>query len=111
MRRVASLLLLLSVFVWIACQWPATPQAESLGVNSDWRRTVDGWERFPFRQTIERHRDPPAVHPLLLGAIEILAMFVVLATFPDHASQDRVARLDQSDRRRGHVAHATPEHG
>jgi hypothetical protein len=72
MYRATSLLLLLVAFAWLACQWPGVRSAESGQATVDWRRTIDGWERFPIQRSIEPYRRPPAVHPLMVAGLELL---------------------------------------
>jgi hypothetical protein len=48
-------------------------------VHFEWVRTVDGWER-PERWTISRV-DPPAVHPVVIAAGQVLvSMFALVAS-------------------------------
>jgi hypothetical protein len=80
MRLIGWLLLLLIGLNWLASQLPSSTQTSSSGLAANWRRTVNGWERLPLPAT-EGPTAAPAIHPALLGMLEILATLAAMKVF------------------------------
>jgi len=58
--------------------------AEASAVRSEtaWRRTRDGWER-PSRWTFHRKSRPPALHPIVVGLLEMFLASAALIAFSE----------------------------
>ena len=58
--------------------------AEASAVRSEtaWRRTRDGWER-PSRWTFHRKSRPPALHPIVVGLLEMFLASTALIAFSE----------------------------
>jgi hypothetical protein len=98
MRRLAAVLLFLSVFSTVVTMslavgplaplWkrdvslgPARPDAPAGG---DWRRTAVGWERvidWPVGARTAPRRSPQRLHPLLVALLELFSSLAALLAF------------------------------
>ncbi|HUT90892.1 MAG TPA: hypothetical protein VMY37_15415 [Thermoguttaceae bacterium] len=85
MRRLGWLLVLLAAVGWLATEvrLPETPAAPDRPLDS-WRRTPDGWQRATWLapQTPIRR---PALHPVVVGLLELLVCLAALVAFPTGA--------------------------
>ncbi len=80
MRRIGFLILLLLALGWVVAELPAAPAQIPQTQTSDWRRTRDGWERMSWwRAEATRHR--PAIHPLVIGSLQVLVSAMGLIAF------------------------------
>ena len=85
MRRFGWLLVLLAAVGWLATEVrpPETPTASDRPLDC-WRRTPDGWQRATWLapQTPIRR---PALHPVVVGLLELLVCLAALVAFPTGA--------------------------
>ena len=85
MRRFGGLLVLLAAVGWLATEVrpPETPTASDRPLDC-WRRTPDGWQRATWLapQTPIRR---PALHPVVVGLLELLVCLAALVAFPTGA--------------------------
>lgn len=78
-------------------------QASSVGSESAWRRTRDGWER-PAGWTFQRKARRPALHPVVVGLLEFLLAAAALIAFsearnPQSRPKSKKARRSDPPRR------------
>ena len=78
--------------------------AEASAVRSEtaWRRTRGGWER-PSRWTFHRKSRPPALHPIVVGLLEMFLASAALIAFSetgDRRSQPKPKPVRRPDTRR-----------
>lgn len=96
MRPIGLLLLLLLTLGWLGRELPgaANPsQQPTQGqFEAGWRRTIDGWEQTDhWAPEVAFHR--PALHPVLVGLLEILLSLVALVALAnDGQSRDGQSR-------------------
>lgn len=86
MRRIGWFLVLLVAIGWLACEirLPETPTASGARLDS-WRRTRDGWEKATWL-TSQIPSRRPALHPGVVGLLELLLSLTVLVAFSGHPS-------------------------
>jgi hypothetical protein len=93
MQRTAGMLLILVGLGWLASEIPATPNAEQPRTTS-WRRTNDGWERAAWLYG-EVSRRPPDLHPLVVGAAQLLfALAALVGLSPGPLRKQTVAETE-----------------
>lgn len=84
MRSILSISLLLVIIGLVVCRIEG--QSTSLAPTAqmtEWVRTVDGWEK-PLGWTTSL-AGPPAVHPLVVAAAQVLVSLFALAVSPGAA--------------------------
>lgn len=82
MRQLVWILLILTVAGWLACEIPSDrhPTASQSQLD-DWRRTPRGWERADWLvPEIPARR--AALHPGVVGLLELLVSLAALVAFP-----------------------------
>jgi hypothetical protein len=65
-------------------------EAAPLSCETAWRRTRDGWElpsRWPSQRMVGAN--PPALHPIVVGSMELLLALTALLAFPCKALPQR----------------------
>ena len=81
MRLIGWFLLLLVTLGWLSSEIRlAEPQSPD-HTQSDWRYTVDGWEHRSL-WTNKPTAQPPALHPAVVGALQLLLSTLALFAFP-----------------------------
>jgi len=81
-RLIGYLLLVLLGIGWLAGEVELAAAAPSAGrVDTDWRRTRNGWERQSswIEDTPPRR---PALHPAMVGTFQLLASVAALIALP-----------------------------
>ena len=92
MRTILGILLLLIGFGLVACRIEGQTSSPPLTLTEvDWVRTVDGWERP--QQWTPSLAGPPAIHPMLLAAAQVLVSVFALVAATGPASPLREIRL------------------
>lgn len=92
MRWFGGLMLILVVAGWVACEMPfsETPTAPQRPPDC-WRHTRYGWEQANWiGQPIPQRR--PALHPGVVGLLELLVSIMALVAFPAHVALKRACR-------------------
>ena len=85
-RRIGWMLLLLGAVGWMAAECPVRRTPPSAGGQTEWRRTLDGWERASWlRAEVPVHR--PALHPSVVGLLELFLSVGALAVFRQEAAE------------------------
>jgi hypothetical protein len=77
--------------------------ASGVGAETVWRRTRDGWER-PSRWALPRKSSAPAVHPIVVGLLEMFLALAALLAFSGAGKRHPRAKAEpgnQPDRGRG----------
>ena len=94
-RNLLIILIVAAISSWINSGERA---AGDTAYAADWVRTIDGWES---RAVLEPYDPPtpPAVHPAVIAAFQLLASLFFLAAFP--------ARVSIVSRRAAEPAHRT----
>ena len=104
MRWIGWIALILMGLCWLASEVPlrGTPSVE--GLESPWRRTVDGWERKSWWNK-QPAVPQPAFHPALVGGLQILLVVSALVAFsgnnyqrPSHAPKTQATVLPHTRR-------------
>lgn len=76
MTRAAFIAVLLFAIGWIAAAWGPAPspgaRTEPPRITQIWRRTAQGWEKAVWRDRICVPPYEPALHPMVVGAFEVL---------------------------------------
>jgi hypothetical protein len=77
-RSILTILIVAAISGWISYgeRW-----AGDAALGADWIRTADGWESRQVLQPFE-YSAPPAVHPAVIAALQLLASAFFLAAFP-----------------------------
>jgi hypothetical protein len=78
-------------------------EASGVGAQRVWRRTRDGWER-PSRWALPRKSPAPAVHPIVVGLLEMFLALAALLAFSGAGKRHCRAKAEpgnQPDRGRG----------
>ena len=77
MRAILGILLLLLGLGLVSCRFESqSADFENRGSQSDWVRTVDGWQKT--NNWIPSLAAPPAVHPLTIAAAQVLVSLFAL---------------------------------
>ena len=101
MRLIVTILILLVLAGWLASRVEFSPPSAQGAVESGtWVRTVDGWERRSDWATSRPLYDP-ALHPLVIAALELLVSLAALIAVTDNAKQRHLAsqrHRDSADR-------------
>ena len=88
MRLIGWLLLILVGLGWLASEVPLAETRPERPLKADWRRTAQGWERpstWPAQTKIRR----PAVHPVVVGLLQLFLALAVLIAFSKDADAAR----------------------
>lgn len=80
MRLIGGLLLMLLGLGWLASEVPLAKSHPAREPEADWRRTADGWEHASQWAPRPKIR-PPAVHPLVIGLLQILLTSAAFVAF------------------------------
>jgi len=82
MRWLVGFFLLLVAVGWLACEirLPETTAATGASLDS-WRRTRDGWEHASWL-TAQTRSPAPALHPAVVGLLELFLSLAALVAFP-----------------------------
>jgi hypothetical protein len=89
-RSILIILIVAAISSWISgSEHPASNAA----YGAEWVRTADGWES---RDVLEPYQtpSPPAVHPLVIAAFQLLASLFFLTAFPARVSAVRRSRAE-----------------
>ena len=98
MRRFVWVLLLLMAAGWVACQMPFSDTAARSERRLDcWRRTRDGWEIANWVMP-EPPTRCPALHPGVVGLLELLVSIAALIAFPAQLGAKSRHKEDASGR-------------
>jgi hypothetical protein len=84
-RSILIILIVAAISSWISSGERSASDAAYAG---DWVRTADGWEPRDVLESYEAP-SPPAVHPVVIAAFQLLASLFVLAAFPARVSAVR----------------------
>jgi len=88
-RWIGWLLLLLAAIGLVAAAIASGETPPTGGDDVAWRRTVDGWQRAGWLAA-EIPLWRPALHPWVVGTLELLLSVAALAAFPQRAVEKRV---------------------
>ncbi len=98
MRLIGLLLLVLVGLCWLASE--VSPQRTD-AFESQWRRTVDGWELKSAWARAPSDARPATVHPAVIGTLQILlAVGALLAFSNERDERPKTSAIDSHDERR-----------
>lgn len=87
MRWIVVLVLLLTGIGWLMAEVRIGEPSLTQLTSSDWRKTRDGWERPTWlAPPIE---GKPAIHPAVVGIIQLLVSMLALVAFSGESSARR----------------------
>ena len=88
MRWIGWLLLLLVAVGWLAAEVPLSGTPPATGLQTDWRRTRDGWQRMNWlSEEVPLRR--PALHPGLVALFVLLLSVTALVAFSTSTARFR----------------------
>jgi len=100
MRRFRWLIFALFALPWLASE-AAAPVMATEDIAAGWRRTRDGWQRVEtFCPPIPYRR--PALHPVVVGALEILLTMTAMLALSNEESVKRRSKPQTSTVNRPH---------
>jgi hypothetical protein len=84
-RSILIILIVAAISGWISS---GEHSASDAAHAADWVRTADGWES---RAVLEHYEapSPPAIHPVVIAAFQLLASLFFLTAFPARVSAVR----------------------
>jgi hypothetical protein len=94
-RSILIILIVAAISGWISSGEHSASDAAYAG---DWVRTADGWESRDVLEPYEAP-SPPAIHPVVIAAFQLLASLFVLAAFPARVSARRLSPAEPVLRR------------